>query len=620
MDAPSQIDSVTIEIHRLGGESGLIRQGERYIVLTGGNAPACEQTMGLGHEDFLGKLNCLRYLRIVTGEQAAEALASLGRHAAGFLPSLPPPERVTQIDLVMGAAELWAFPFEACCIDGVRVFADPASHLILTRRIRQGFAGHKRAWPVRPRVLFAYAPEAADLPGALIQSHRDALQEALVPWSATGDPERDGLLQAELVLGEGDLKRVIDAAHAAQKPFTHIHVLAHGKPIVDPLTKAQRWGLRLGDQRRSATEPDRLAEVLGPRDGVPIVVTVASCDSGNQAETTIPKRSFAQELHKAGVPVVLASQLPLTQAGSVVMTRTCYRLLLVGDDARWALHQARQALAASDEAGHDWMSLVGYVQLPEGYADQLLEVGLVREMALLRALRRRFDAMSVEDAETLDLKQMQRELQERIGAVERRLKDIPRHRADLRDECQGILASAHKRLAELLFWRAARAVDAAEQARDEAASRMSLEASLASYRAAFHTNIHHHWCGAQQLALEAALHGAFADGRDWDTVLRAAELHIANSAKEYWAYGTLAELWLLAPLAGRPRDLERAKKALDRLKTAPDPEAVPATRDQLDRYVSWWTTGNGFFGGRADLAADARDLLDHLIQPATSEG
>ena len=89
-------------------------------------------------------------------------------------------------------------------------------------------------------------------------------------------------------------------------------------------------------------------------------------------------------------------------------------------------------------------------------------------------------------------------------------------------------------------------------------------------------------------------HGAFEDERDWDTALRAAELHLANDTDESWAYGTLAEHWLLAPLAGKPRDLERARKALDRLKTATNTHAIPATRDQLNRYVSWWTTGNGF--------------------------
>jgi hypothetical protein len=44
------------------------------------------------------------------------------------------------------------------------------------------------------------------------------------------------------------------------------------------------------------------------------------------------------ELHRLGIPVLLASQLPFTMAGSVVMAREFYRYLLEGDDVRRALH------------------------------------------------------------------------------------------------------------------------------------------------------------------------------------------------------------------------------------------------------------------------------------------
>jgi hypothetical protein len=621
MSAPLQIDSITVEIHRLGGSPGLIREGEQYIVLAGGNAPASARTMCLEHQDFLGQLNCLRYLPVVTEEQVTDALDSLGKLAAGLLPELPcaRPDRPIQIDLVMGAAELWAFPFETCRINGVRVFADPSSNLILTRRIRQGFASHKRPWPVKPRVLFAHAPPAPDLPDSLIQSHIEALSNALVPWSSTGDPRREKLLEVEPILRERDLRTAIERGYESKQPFTHIHVLAHGKKIVDPNPRkpSQRWGLRLGPPQRDATDPEKLADVLSPRDGLPIVVTVASCDSANQAETTIPERSFAQELHKAGIPIVLASQFPLTQAGSVVVTRACYQLLLGGEDARWALHKARLELVGRADTGHDWASLVAYVQLPEGYTDQLMEVCLQRQMALLRAARKRLEGMSQHEEPAAHLYKIENDLQDHIAALEKRFKEIPAHRTDLRNECRGILASAHKRRAELSFWRAERAVDGTERDLHLKASKTSLEASLENYRATFRSNINHHWSGAQQLALEAALRGAFEDKRDWDTTFRAAELHIANSDKEFWAYGTLAELWLLAPLVGKPRNLERAKKALDGLKTraGADPDAVGATCDQLSRYTSWWTKVNGYFGDGPDLATDAQALLSYLIHP-----
>jgi hypothetical protein len=159
MSTPSQIDSITILIHRFGGESGLMRNGERYIVVAGNNAPASERTMHLEHGDFLTKLHCLRYPQGVTDKQVTDVLNELGDHAADFLASLSSaqPDRPIQIDLVMWAAELWAFPFEACRINGIRVFADRSSNFIVTRRIPQGLASHKRPWPVEPCVLFAHA-------------------------------------------------------------------------------------------------------------------------------------------------------------------------------------------------------------------------------------------------------------------------------------------------------------------------------------------------------------------------------------------------------------------------------------------------------------------------------
>ena len=107
--------------------------------------------------------------------------------------------------------------------------------------------------------------------------------------------------------------------------------------------------------------------------------------------------SLAQELHRLGVPVVVASQLPLTMAGSVVMARVFYRYLLEGDDVRRALHAARVALRDDANAGHDWLSLVGYVRLPpEGYARHLAEFGLRAELGMLDAQQKRADRLSVQ--------------------------------------------------------------------------------------------------------------------------------------------------------------------------------------------------------------------------------
>ncbi|MCP3963082.1 MAG: CHAT domain-containing protein [bacterium] len=639
MSSQRQIDSITVDIHRLESlenESGLIRKGDRYIVLAGQNLRARERKMPIEHRDLQKKLKTLRYERTATPKQTRKALDDLAAHATYFLPSVKKKrrkkkkvDRPVQIDLVLGSAELWAFPFEACYCNGDWTLANPARDIILTRRIRQGFAAEKRPWPVRPRVLFVHAPAVDDLPKALIAQHVDALEEALRPWSKKGEPQREGLLECELVLDPTDLKRLIREARETdpKKPFTHVHVLAHGRKIEDPEDGSVVWGLRLGDENREASNPEDLAKALEPGDGLPVVVTLAACDSANQADPQIPERSFAQELHKRGIPIVIASQLPITQPGSVTLTRVFYNALLQGEDARWALHVARQALHEYHRGGHDWVSLVGYVQLPEGYSGHLMEVGVQHEMELLKAARGKLD-QALDGPGDPNFDQIEKLVRPRIRSLEQRLMLIPKEKKDLRAECQGILASAHKRLAELLFRRSEKAAEPDVQNTFDTSSKDYLRAALGHYRAAFRAHIQNHWLGAQLLSLEAVLDGAFQDPRNWQTTFYAAELALADNEDEFWAYGTLAELWLLAPFLedtgdhslcrGGPlnRDiaLSQGKAAIDQLvERAQDPFAIPSTRDQIARYTNWWLKGHGFFGEADDLAADAQELLQHLL-------
>ena len=625
MSSPQQIDSITVDIHRLGGTEGLITPGTQYIVLAGQNAPPRQCQMPLAHRDFLRDLNSLRYPDLVEMEQAKAALENLAQHASDFLQSIQDQEikRPLQIDLVLSAAELWAFPFEACYSNGAWTLGDPSREIILTRRIRRGFAAEKRSWPVRPRVLFVHAPDTKDLPDRLIQQHVDALEEALKPWSQKGNPRDEGLLKVEMVLDETDLKAPIRAAREGdQSPFTHIHVLAHGKEIIDPLDGSVRWGLRLGYEGNDASDPEDLARALKPDNGLPVVVTLAACDSGNPGRPSVPERSFAQELHNQGIPIVIASQLPITHPGSVRLTSVFYEALLQGDDARWALHEARRALHASRIGGHDWVSVVGYVQLPEGYSDHLMDVGVQREMELLKAARGRLDR-ALDGPGEPDFDEIETLVRTRIESLKQRLEAIDLEKKNLRAECQGILASANKRLAELLFRRAQKTA-AKDTPETYESSSKKLRAALDNYRAAFRAHIQNHWLGAQLLSLEAVLDGAFQDSKTWHTTFHAAELALADNEDEYWAYGTLAELWLLAPFLeateveppgqDRKETVSHAKAAVNQLvERAQDPFAIPSTRDQIARYTNWWLNEHGFFGEADDLAADAEELLQHLL-------
>jgi hypothetical protein len=216
---------------------------------------------------------------------------------------------------------------------------------------------------------------------------------------------------------------------------------------------------------------------------------------------------------------------------------------------------------------------------------------------------------------------LQNDLRERIGSLQRRLdrlRDLQRRPDRLREvdgalraECEGLLASAHKRHAELLF-----GLSRADAARADAwrsDSKAAIEASLAHYAATFRLDVKMHWQGIQQLALQAVLTGK-VDPDDWFAVVYAAKRDRDGNPKDPWPLGTLAEAHLLAHLVGRPPAVADARADLEQFLERVKPEEpassfpVQSTRRQLLRYVDWWTNANGFFPGVKDVSNDAQEL------------
>lgn len=610
-----------VEFHRYGRPQMILLRENRYIRTTGWDTLAQEVSPSLDQEDLLVHLNALRYEGVASAEEACTARTLLAQEAARFLDRIAPADdELLQVDLVTNAAELWAFPFEACFAQHPAWLKSADHGVVVTRRVRSEFAGTSTQWPVTPRVLFAHAPVTRDLEQALVDAHIEALSETLAPWARGKDVQASGLLTVREVTSAQQLTRDRD-----ELVPTYVHVLAHGAPTRrDPrLPQRETWGLRLGYEGEPGIEPADIAQALAPRNGLPVVVTVAACDSANQASPAFAVQSVVQELHRCGVPVVVGSQLPLTKAGSSVLTRAFYERLLLGQDVRVALHAARVALHADEASGHDWMSLVGYVRLPpEGYADHLAEFGLRLELQLLQAAQVRADLLAREHVTRDEFAALERDLYRRLESLAGRQARLA-NRRDLIDECCGLRASAYKRLAELLFERGRRFED--RRADDWQASKRALHDALSAYRTAYEANLQSHWLGVQQLSLEVVLNGRLACADDWTLVARSARLardaNRNDGALDYWSCGTLTELALLAPYAGRPRDVAAARAAaallVERARVAGDQFAVASTRRQIDRYVRWWTTAHGFFpagGGPAgDLSSDAREVL-HVLE------
>jgi hypothetical protein len=144
-----------------------------------------------------------------------------------------------------------------------------------------------------------------------------------------------------------------------------------------------------------------------------------------------------------------------------------------------------------------------------------------------------------------------------------------------------------------------------------------LDRALARYKESSTGNLSHHWTGVQYLCLEAVLTGRIARIGHWHAFREAAETD-SGREEELWAPGSLAELYLLAPMTGQESRLDEARRQVvelvDRARRRKDLFPIDSTERQLGRYVDWWTTEHGYFGGSTDLARDAQELLDTLTR------
>jgi hypothetical protein len=319
----------------------------------------------------------------------------------------------------------------------------------------------------------------------------------------------------------------------------------------------------------------------------------------------------AHAVHAAGVPVVLGSQFPLTADGSSMVTETFYGSQFAGHDIRDSLYRTRALLwAARDRTLHDWMSLVGYVRLPEGYAEHLPKVRLKAELASLETANVWAEHLAMHSAPASAYDRVVERLTERIGWLRgwAQEAEAANHRAAL-EESVGLLGSANKRLAEVLFMRGALESNGSASL---AESRAALDESSACYTRAFAANLSAHWHGVQQLSLEAVVRGQVAEPWRWHAALGAA-VTACQDTTEIWACGSRAELHLLAPYAGQPRQLDEGARAIRDLVERTEPSdsfPLESTLRQLRRYTTWWTAANSYFPGTSDLAEDAQQLID----------
>lgn len=587
---------------------GLLIADKPYLRMSGGE-PVAEVRAPYDQLDLLRKLSRLRYDKNVPEEENDDLIREISRQIAGFfvdpgqLGDVP-----LQIDLVLNANELGLLPFELLLDNaGGPVFASRERPVVLTRRIRQDFIAQKEHWPTMPRVLFAYAnPAYGHFPEVPWREHRDALAWALRPWTGgnASDPGHSGVLAELPDASFESLSETIREANSgstgkAPRPYTHVHLLAHGALLPDPLIPNNpEYAVALCSADSQPTRFQQITALLRDLEHKPFVVSYMICDSANNFNPLREERNIAQVTHEVGVPIVIGSQLPLTFSGSCQIVEGLYGGLLNGRDVRSVLHEVRCRLFEKKDTGHDWLSLVSYVRLPEGYEDYLEESLLARELASLRTIGRRADVLLENPASTHDeYDEVIYTLRERIGVLEQQMNRIGvlKIRQGVFEENAGLLGSAWKRLAELLFQR--NRTGGEQGGASLRQQREALETARDWYKKAADYNLSHHWSGVQFLSLQTVLSGELKEVHYWHAALQAA-INDAARENEIWAYGSLAELHLLDPGADPDSSLKKAAESLRtltvRARAAGDDFPVESTRKQLLRYIRWWTPENGY--------------------------
>jgi len=411
------MQTITLELLRHGPDHNqLLSPLVPYLALCGSHPPETVN-VGFEHARFLRRLRDLQYKQ--NADIARDSLAEAEEDMIRFFESIRGlseelssairgQHEAVHLRLILSSSELSLLPFELAAAPSGYLARKTAAPITITRESRR-VASTTIRWPEKPRILLI-AAQPPGVPPIPLRAHVLALRYALDPWLSTNESKQFArhvtvLPRASAAAIEDELGRAITED---RRPYTHVHVLAHGA-LVETASEQERYGLALhldgNADKIDVLTGARLAEALwchpsrlvGGQSVTPIVVTIASCDSGNQGSVLVPGASLAHHLHKAGIPLVIGSQFPLSVRGSVVMTKHVYRRLLHGDDPRVVVWELRKKLYVASKRHHDWASIVAYAALPVDIDQQI-------RMARLTRARRALDtAIARRDNETKSL-------------------------------------------------------------------------------------------------------------------------------------------------------------------------------------------------------------------------
>lgn len=642
--------TVTLEFLRHGPpHNQLLSPLTQYLALCG-NHSAATVRMPFEQQQLIVRLNALVYRD--SAETRQLQLTDTGQILGGILADVPgliaeladlraEESPLIHLRLILSASELALLPFElANAPDGFPGAGQPIalqaqSPICITREVRR-VSNTKFHWPGTPRILFAAAapPSVGPIP---LEEHLLALRRVIDPWvddyqheMASGSDyaklgrEIRPVVEPHLVILPQASVSTIQAA-CAETDFTHVHILAHGVQLPG---EEKRYGLALhADDDPNGTDivdGVRLATLLRTyrTGGVttlsgPAVVTLASCQGGQQGSVVGAGASIAHALHEGGIPLVVAAQFPISFRASVLMAEVLYEGLLWGNDPRTLLNDLRWQLKAKLPETHDWASLVAYAALPTNIRSQLLDVRIGQAHRSINSALKFMDEVTDAMIQSSKLKdrttrgtgdgskkslqnpqeEMNRARKKKDRAVER-LKALECETTTQRSLIYGLLASTEKRDAKIIFFAAHQTNTGTGQSSDsgEMTVRQCLIRARDYYKKAFEADKSQNWALVQEICLHAILDGPAAiDGAAWTTArfLSEGSLYLRNRKQVIWAHSNLIELFLLGWL--RPdlcTNAECRTKALyhaEQLsKVAAGTFDLYSARRQIERYSEWF--------------------------------
>lgn len=608
--------TVTLEFLRHGPSQGhLLSPLARYMALCGNYQPA-DLSVPFDHAELIARLRPLlntidsaetRELQLA---ETARAIGSVLGCVPGLIGELKPlgGEETSPIHLriISNANELALLPFELAtapsAFPGAGQFLALQTQvpLCITRETRN--VGVAVKWANPPRILFAAAAPSSDVPAA---EHLKALEAVIEPW----------MLPYKEELNSGRSQRV--AEHLTYLPkataeelmetcatgsYTHVHLLAHG--LITNNSEGRRYGLALHSgsdlSETDQIDADRLAAIICPQikgrlntTARPAVVTLAACHSGSQGSVIGAGASIAHALHHAGIPLVVASQFPITFPGSVLLTRILYEGLLHGADPRELLIDVRRQLKVQLPGRQDWASVIAYASFPPDLDQQLAKTQVAQGARSIDAAVAHADqatqtlAHETGEAVTGNRTRLLHSANQRLRSAMVRMEcALSTEQAD-KAVIHGLLGRAYKRKADV-FWEAR-----SDDATFGPEAIQALELSREEYEICFETDRSQTWAAVQALVLTLTVGGAAELSRKLDMMNLARLLSIRDMdsddrQRRAWAFGNALELELLANCTDRPLAgvLPSWEDCVDRLRASlgAGSAEVRSTRRQLARW------------------------------------